>query len=197
MRLYRWAFFFYARPNISFYHSRYFRGDCSFWRAFKSMKWAYICVCLLLFLTSRLFFWLAPLGQSTGSGGDQSAVSHWQVLKYEVCFLLMKYSIHTNLSQNQWSSLCILPGYQSPCQWVIPVSLFSLLERNRLRLCLKAIAHPKMKICKNFTQPQAILNVDEFVSSSEHFWRNILHHLLTNGSSAVNGCRQNESPNSW
>ncbi len=25
----------------------------------------------------------------------------------------------------------------------------------------------------------------------------ILHHLLTNGSSAVNGCRQNESPNSW
>ncbi len=24
-----------------------------------------------------------------------------------------------------------------------------------------------------------------------------LHHLLTNGSSAVNGCRQNESPNSW
>ncbi len=24
-----------------------------------------------------------------------------------------------------------------------------------------------------------------------------LHHLLTNGSSTVNGCRQNESPNSW
>ncbi len=24
-----------------------------------------------------------------------------------------------------------------------------------------------------------------------------LHHLLTNGSTAVNGCRQNESPNSW
>ncbi len=23
------------------------------------------------------------------------------------------------------------------------------------------------------------------------------HHLLTNGSSAVNGCRQNECPNSW
>ncbi len=28
-------------------------------------------------------------------------------------------------------------------------------------------------------------------------WRNVaLHHLLINGSSAVNGCRQNESPNS-
>ncbi len=27
-------------------------------------------------------------------------------------------------------------------------------------------------------------------------WRNVaLHHLLSNGSSAVNGCRQNESPN--
>ncbi len=29
-------------------------------------------------------------------------------------------------------------------------------------------------------------------------WRNVsLHHLLTNGSSEVNGCRQIESPNSW
>ncbi len=37
------------------------------------------------------------------------------------------------------------------------------------------------------------LDVDEFVSSSEEIWRNLaLHHLLTNGSSAVNGCRQNE-----
>ncbi len=40
--------------------------------------------------------------------------------------------------------------------------------------------------------------VDEFVSSPEQIWRNVaLHLLLTNGSSAVNGCRQNESPNSW
>ncbi len=29
-------------------------------------------------------------------------------------------------------------------------------------------------------------------------WRNLaLHQLLINGSSAVNGCRQNESPNNW
>ncbi len=33
------------------------------------------------------------------------------------------------------------------------------------------------------------------VSSSEQIWKNVaLHHLLTNGSSAVNGCRQNEIP---
>ncbi len=39
---------------------------------------------------------------------------------------------------------------------------------------------------------------DEFESSEEQIWRYVaLHHLLTNGSSAVNGCRQNESPNSW
>ncbi len=39
--------------------------------------------------------------------------------------------------------------------------------------------------------------IDEFVSS-EQIWRNVaLHHLFTNVSSAVNGCRQNESPNSW
>ncbi len=35
-------------------------------------------------------------------------------------------------------------------------------------------------------------------SSSEQLWRNVaFHHLFTNRSSAVNGCRQNESPNSW
>ncbi len=39
---------------------------------------------------------------------------------------------------------------------------------------------------------------DEFVSLLEQIWRNVaLHQLLTNGSSVVNGCRQNESPNSW
>ncbi len=32
-----------------------------------------------------------------------------------------------------------------------------------------------------------------WVSSQEQIWRNlVLHHFLTNGSSAVNGCRQNE-----
>ncbi len=41
-----------------------------------------------------------------------------------------------------------------------------------------------MKICWKFTHPQAIQ--DELID-----------HLLTNGSSAVNGFRQNESPNSW
>ncbi len=45
---------------------------------------------------------------------------------------------------------------------------------------------------------QAIQDDDEFVSSSEQIWRNLaLHHLLTNEWSAVNGCRQNDSPNSW
>ncbi len=43
-----------------------------------------------------------------------------------------------------------------------------------------------------------ITDVKKTVSSSEQIWINVaLHHLLTNGSSAVDGCRQNESPNSW
>ncbi len=51
--------------------------------------------------------------------------------------------------------------------------------------CIKRIVHPKI-----------IQDVDEFVSKSEQIlWNLALHHLLTNGSSAVNGCRQNESPN--
>ncbi len=63
---------------------------------------------------------------------------------------------------------------------------------------LKVIVHTEFKIGWKCTLPQAIQEVDEFVSSSEQIWKNIaLHHLLTNGSSAVNGCRQNESPNSW
>ncbi len=56
---------------------------------------------------------------------------------------------------------------------------------------LQIIVHPKMKICWKCTHPQAIQDVDEI-------WRNLaLHHLLTSESYAVNGCRQNESPNSW
>ncbi len=44
---------------------------------------------------------------------------------------------------------------------------------------------------------EGTIDIDEFVSSSEQICINVaLHHLLTNGSSAVNGCRQNESPNS-
>ncbi len=50
------------------------------------------------------------------------------------------------------------------------------------------------KYAKKCIHPQVIQDVEEFVSSSERIWRNLtLHHLLTSGSSAVNGCRQNES----
>ncbi len=59
---------------------------------------------------------------------------------------------------------------------------------------LKEIVYQKFKFAEIVLK--AIQDVDEFVSSSEQIWRNLaLHHLLTNGSSAVNGCRQNESPN--
>ncbi len=55
-----------------------------------------------------------------------------------------------------------------------------------------------MKICRKMIHPQAIQDVDEFVYSPDQNWINAaLYNLLTNGSSAVNGCRQNESPNSW
>ncbi len=55
-----------------------------------------------------------------------------------------------------------------------------------------------MKIYLKLTHPQTIQDADEFVSLLEQIWRNLeLYYLLTNGSSAVNGCRQNESPNIW
>ncbi len=57
---------------------------------------------------------------------------------------------------------------------------------------LKGIVQPEMKICQTLTCPQAIEDVDYFVSLLEQIGRNLaLHHLLINGSSAVNGCRQN------
>ncbi len=58
------------------------------------------------------------------------------------------------------------------------------------------IVHSKI-IFAQCAHTQAIQDVDEFVSSSEQILRNVaLHQCLSNGSSAVNGCRQNESPNS-
>ncbi len=60
------------------------------------------------------------------------------------------------------------------------------------------IVQPKKKFCLKCSHPQVIQDVDEFVSSLEQVWINLaLHHLFTNGCSAVNGCRQNENPNSW
>ncbi len=55
-----------------------------------------------------------------------------------------------------------------------------------------------MNICLKVAHPRAIQDVDEFFPPLEQIWRNFaLHLFLTNGSSAVNGCRLNESPNSW
>ncbi len=59
-----------------------------------------------------------------------------------------------------------------------------------------------VKICltpqKNLlkcTHLQAIQDVDEFVLLDLEKVSITVHHLLTNGSSAVNGCRQNKSTN--
>ncbi len=56
---------------------------------------------------------------------------------------------------------------------------------------------PKNLNVQKCTHSQAIPDVDEFGSISKLAWRNLaLYHLLINGSTAVNGCRQNESSNS-
>ncbi len=63
-------------------------------------------------------------------------------------------------------------------------------------LNIKGIVHPppKKENLPKCTHPQFIQDVDEFVYSSEQIWRNWASHpLLVYGSSAVNGCRQNES----
>ncbi len=66
--------------------------------------------------------------------------------------------------------------------------------------CKKKKKNIQWKFCWNFKlkltetiNSQAIQEVDECVSAlDQQVWRNwALHHFLTNGHSAVNGCRQN------
>ncbi len=57
---------------------------------------------------------------------------------------------------------------------------------------LKEIVHSKMKVCWKCTHPRPSKMSRSLYFSSEQICINVaLHHLLTNGSSAVNGCRQN------
>ncbi len=53
------------------------------------------------------------------------------------------------------------------------------------------IVHSKMKICLTITHPETIQDVAEFIFSIA---TDLENNLLT---SAVDGCRQNESSNSW
>ncbi len=72
------------------------------------------------------------------------------------------------------------------------VSFFCLYTYKYLYFHLKGIVHPEKKNVLTL-RPS---NVDEFVSSTELIWRNqTLHHLISNGSSAVNGCCQNMNTN--
>ncbi len=116
----------------------------------------------------------------------------------EVCGTVWKYNMRP-LWQKHLPTLCKVIIHEQvnlgwikvPRQWDLDTTLWKWK-------CCSGIVHPKMKICWNFTHPPVIQDIDEFVSSSEQIWRNVaFYHLLTNGSSAVNGCRQNESPNSW
>ncbi len=62
-------------------------------------------------------------------------------------------------------------------------------------MSVEGIVHPKRKIFCKSSHPQAIQDVDEFISSWEQNCRNaVFHHLLTSGSSAVDGRLKNESP---
>ncbi len=60
----------------------------------------------------------------------------------------------------------------------------------------KGTVHPEMTIYSKCTHFQVIQDVDEFVSSSDLEKCSIIS-LFTNGSSAVNGCRQHPFMNKW
>ncbi len=124
----------------------------------------------------------------------------WQFCKC-IIFSLPATWVYLNTRAYMYHS--IVTGYKYsvfPCNsvhgWTITSipSMRSVLKP--VKLPIKEIIHPKRNICGKFTFPQAIL--DEYVSSHEQIWRNwTWHHFLSNGYTAVNGCRQNESSNSW
>ncbi len=68
-----------------------------------------------------------------------------------------------------------------------------------LQLSLKEQFTKKWKFAKTLLYTSTLRPAEMQVSLFLlHIWRNsALNHLLSNGCSAVNGCRQNESPNSW
>ncbi len=82
---------------------------------------------------------------------------------------IIKYSF--NLMQNLWSQF-----------------LFSIIVRH-----IFIRVHTKIKFCCKCVHSQVIRDVDEFVSLSDLEKCSIAS--LSNGCSAVNGCHQNESPN--
>ncbi len=60
--------------------------------------------------------------------------------------------------------------------------LFYDLTDNK-RICSIGNVHQRITICWKSTHPQAIQDVDEFVSSSERILKNVaLHYILTNAS---------------
>ncbi len=60
---------------------------------------------------------------------------------------------------------------------------------------LKEQFTPKFKSCCKFTHLQDIQDVD--FEMEQNFEMFCITLMLTNGSSAVNGCRQNEITNNW
>ncbi len=114
----------------------------------------------------------------------------------------------THLFHRAYTNFCLYQMLSRMSMSLISHSLFTVLIfyiflfawrifPHFYRISDWGIVHPKMKIIWQLAE-KAIQDADEFVYSSEQIWRNVaIHHLLSNGSSAVNGCRQNKSPNSW
>ncbi len=91
--------------------------------------------------------------------------------------------VHTKGDNNKGKVLKII---QNRAAWYIEIIEISSMYVSQYAYLLKKYlpsGHPRFRWVCFFTK---------------QIKRNLaLHHLLTSGSSAVNGCRQNESPNSW
>ncbi len=119
------------------------------------------------------------------SAGDEHPKGFSHCFYKLISFWLSTY--WTNSSGTSWLEL-------KRCFWSWNFLFLSWSQSTLLKVLPRenVAVHLKVKIHWKCTHPQAIQDVDVFVSSCEQ-----MKEKCSNGSSAVNGCRQNESPNSW
>ncbi len=95
--------------------------------------------------------------------------------------------LHTYLS-GVWVHVSFLSALRLSQYWFLSATEKLVLYPD---VSFKGIVRPNL--LKMYSS-SSIQHVDELVQILLNL---ALHHLLTDGSSAVNGCRQNKNPNSW
>ncbi len=124
-----------------------------------------------------------------------------RLLRHSWCYVLIRLFfsglLHSrDLHKEEETMVFEAHGMSFPCTELL------LFIYAKVKTVFHSMASLKEEFTQKFKFTAALLTLRPSKMQMNLFlhqiWRNVaLNHLLTNGSSAVNGCRQNESPNSW